>query len=198
MRCVPSVAFLLLGSTLLLATASPSLADMSVGTNFGFAIHNPENGGENTTLIGVPSQAGLLGTVRPGLRIGGAGSKRDHEGYVDLSYDGISSNGSGAHALRIGVNYQYNFNSSATHPYLTFGGGMYNYGGGGDGDNISATSTTIGGGVGLGVPVSENHGRFRVEVRLDHLSEGKDGGDVLIGAANVCQFTMGFDLWMKN
>ncbi|HET9951763.1 MAG TPA: outer membrane beta-barrel protein [Candidatus Eisenbacteria bacterium] len=194
MRRVHSTATLILGSALLLATATPALADISVGTNFGVAIYSPEEGGDNSTLIGVPSQAGLIGTIRPGLRVGGAGEKRDHEGYVDLSYDAISSNGSGIHALRIGANYQYNFGGSSTRPYLTFGGGIYNVGG----ESVSATSPTFGGGVGLGVPLSENHGRFRIEFRLDHLNEGKDGGDVVIDAANVYQFTAGFDLWMKN
>jgi hypothetical protein len=194
MRRVHLAAHLLLGSALLLATASPAFADISVGTNFGFAIHHPEDGGDNTTLVGVPSQASLVGTVRPGLRIGGAGEKRDHEGYVDLSYDGLSSNGSSVHALRIGVNYQYNFAGTSMRPFVTVGGGMYNLGG----ESVSATSSTIGGGLGFGVPVSDDHGRFRLELRMDHLNDGKDGGNVVIGAANVYQFTLGFDLWMKN
>jgi hypothetical protein len=170
------------------------LADISVGTNFGVAIHSPEDGGDNTTLVGVPSQASLIGTIRPGLRIGGAGSKRDHEGYLDLSYDGISSGGSSFHALRLGLNYQYNFGGGSFRPFLTIGGGVYNVGG----ESIDANSATFGGALGFGVPVSDDHGRFRLEVRLDHLNEGKDGGNVVIDPANVYQFTMGFDLWMKN
>jgi hypothetical protein len=189
------VASLLLGSAVLLAAAPSARADISVGTSFGVAIHSPEGGGSNTTLVGVPSQAGLTGTVRPGLRIGGARSARDHEFYLDTSYDGINSSGNGIHALRFGLNYQYNFSRAAsTHPYVTAGAGMFNVGGG----SVSATSATFGGGIGLGVPVSEDHGRFRVEFRIDHLNDGKDGGDVVIGAANVFQLMAGFDLWMKN
>ena len=195
MRRIRSAASIVLGGALLLAAAPHARADISVGTSFGVAIHHPSNGGDNTTLVGVPSQAGLAGTVRPGLRIGGVGQKRDHEVYLDTSYDGLSSGGSSLHALRLGLNYQYNFaRSGSTHPYLTAGAGIYNVGG----EGISATSATFGGGVGLGVPVSEDHGRFRVEFRLDHLNDGKDGGDVVVGAANVFQITAGFDLWMKN
>jgi len=194
MRRTHSAAWLLLGSAMLLTTAPSARADIYVGTSFGVAIHSPEGGGDNTTLIGVPSQAGLTGTVRPGLRVGGAGSARDHELYLDTSYDGLSSGGSSIHALRLGVNYQYNFMGGSTHPYVTVGGGMYNVGG----ESVSATSATFGGGLGLGVPISEDHGRFRVEFRVDHLSDGKDGGNVVIGAANVFQLMAGFDLWMKN
>ena len=194
MRRVDPAAPLFLLSALLLLSASPARADISVGTNFGVAVHSPADDGDNTTLIGVPSQANLVGAVRPGLRIGGAGSKRDHEGYLDLSYDGISTNSGANHVLRIGVNYQYNFRGASVRPFLTLGGGIYSYGG----ENVGATSTTVGGGVGFGVPVSDDHGRFRMEFRLDHLSDGKDGTDVLIGAANVYQLTLGFDLWMKS
>ena len=194
MRRVPSAATLSLGCVLILAAAAPALADISVGTNFGVAIHSPSDDGDNTTLIGVPSQASLIGTVRPGLRLGAAGGERVHESYLDLSYDGISTNSAAIHALRIGANYQYNFRGASMRPFLTVGAGIYSYGG----ENVGATSSTFGGGVGFGVPVSDDHGRFRVEFRLDHLNEGKDGTDVLIDAANVYQFTFGFDLWMKN
>ena len=122
MRRVSIVAALILVCALPLSAAPPALADISVGTNFGVAIHSPEDGGDNTTLVGVPSQASLIGTIRPGLRIGGAGSKRDHEGYLDLSYDGISSGGSSFHALRLGLNYQYNFGGGSFRPFLTIGG----------------------------------------------------------------------------
>jgi hypothetical protein len=194
MRRSVMAASLLLGGALLLGT-TPALADISVGTNLGVAIHSPENGGSSATFIGIPSQSNLVGAVRPGFRIGAAGSARDHEGYLDTSYDGFSYSGSTIHALRLGLNYQYNaMRDASTHPYLTVGGGIYNVGNG----DVSATSTTFGGGIGIGVPVSENHGRFRLEFRVDHLNEGKEGGDVVIAAANVFQFTAGFDLWMKN
>lgn len=175
----------------------PARADISVGTSLGLAIHDPEGSGQSTTLIGIPSQAGVVSTVRPGFRFGTAVEDRKHEGYADITFDRQSSGGSSLHALRLGVNYQYNFDPTKSAPYVTFGGGLYNISADGGFGSAGATSGTIGGGFGLGVPVSENHGRFRVEARVDHLFEGDDGGFTLIDAANVFQLNLGFDLWMK-
>src|SRR5262245_39851925 len=51
---------------LAVALHSPARADVSIGTNLGVTIHSPDDGGDNVTLISIPSQANALSLLRPG------------------------------------------------------------------------------------------------------------------------------------
>lgn len=179
-------------------SASPARAVVSLGANLGLSIYDPtEEGADGITMIAFPSQGSLLSSVRPGLRVGFAGERMNHEGYLDLSLDSYSSDGDELHSIRLGGNYQYNFGSGGkSHPYLTAGIGLLNQGAS-NGESVGATSLTYGGGLGVGFPVSDGAGRLRVELRLDHVDEGADAGNIVISEATVYQVTFGFDLWMK-
>lgn len=176
--------------------ATPAHAVVSLGANLGVSIYDPSDG-DGVTMIGVPSQTGLISSVRPGLRFGFAGQRLNHEGFLDLSLDTYASDGDELHSVRLAGNYQYNFGGSGgTRPYLTAGVGLLNQGGG-NGETVGATSLTYGGALGVGFPVSDGSGRLRLEVRLDRVEEGEDGSLLVIQAANVFNVTFGFDLWMK-
>jgi hypothetical protein len=182
----------------ILVMTQPALATWGLGANMGVTIHNPEGGGGDITMFGVPTQANALSSIRPGLRVSYTGSAMSHEGFLDLSYDRQSSEGDHLSTLRLAGNYQYNFTTSGSpRPYLTFGVGMFHEGletGFGD---LGATALTFGGGFGVGFPVSDKAGRIRVEARMDKLDSADDDGITVIGEATVVQIGAGFDLWFK-
>ena len=181
-------------------TFTPRAADArgSLGANLGFTVHDPaESGDETATLIGVPTQTSPFATLRPGVRVGFTGTKMDHEGFLDLGYDGQFFEGDNIHAMRLGANYQYNFGSGSTHPFVTAGAGLMNAGGEFGDESFGGTSVTFGGGVGVGFSVSQGAGRLRLEARVDKLDEADDDGVIVIEEATVWNIGFGFDLWMR-
>lgn len=182
----------------ILALTQPALATWGMGANVGVTIHNPEGPGDDVTMFGVPTQANFISSLRPGLRVSYAGSKMDHEGFADVSYDRWSSAGDELNTLRLAGNYQYNFKTSQSYrPYVTFGIGMLHQSLGSGFGDVSATSMTFGGGAGLGFPVSQGAGRIRLEARVDKLDSADDNGVTVIGEATVIGIGAGFDLWFK-
>lgn len=196
-RFVASFVMSLAGLALVLAPVSGQAA-WSLGANLGVTIHDPSDGGDTFTLIGFPTQASAFSSLRPGFRVGYAGSKMDHEGYLDLSYDSQSADGDDLHSLRLAGNYQYNFGTAASvRPYVTLGAGIFNVGYDAGFGSVGATAATFGGGFGMGMPVSDDRGRLRWELRYDRLQEGDDDGFTIIGEASVVSILFGFDLWMR-
>jgi len=181
------------------AVTQPALATWGVGANMGFTIHNPQGPGDDVTMFGVPTQSNLISSIRPGLRVSyTGGSKMNHEGFLDLSYDRQSSGGESFSTFRLAGNYQYNFQmSSSPRPYVTFGVGMFHEGASEEFGDVSATAMTFGGGFGVGFPVSDKAGRIRVEARMDKLDDADDDGIPVIGEATVIGIGAGFDLWFK-
>jgi outer membrane protein with beta-barrel domain len=181
-----------------LVAARPAAATWGIGANLGVTIHNPDSAADNTTLVGIPTQASAFATIRPGMRVSYTGAAMDHEGFADLSYDSQSSGGDHINAFRLAGNYQYNFSTSGgPRPYVTAGVGLFHEGVEVGSGSVGATSMTFGGGFGVGFPVSKGSGRIRVEARIDELDEGDDDGDVVIGKATVMQIGAGFDLWFR-
>ncbi|HEX5030430.1 MAG TPA: outer membrane beta-barrel protein [Candidatus Eisenbacteria bacterium] len=182
----------------ILAVTQPAQATWGVGANLGLTIHNPEGPGDDVTMFGAPTQANLLSSIRPGLRVSYTGTAMSHEGFLDLSYDRQSSDGDHLSTFRLAGNYQYNFTMTGSpRPYVTFGVGMFHEGLGSEFGDLGATAMTFGGGFGVGFPVSDKAGRIRAEVRMDKLDHAEDDGDPVIGEATVIQIGAGFDLWFK-
>lgn len=174
-----------------------AFAAWGLGANMGMTLHNPaESGSDNVTLIGVPSQASVFTSLRPGLRVGFAGDSSPHEVYLDVSLDHVASGGDSFTAVRLGGNYQYNFSGTTFRPYLTAGLGVFSEHAAFT-QSTSATSMTFGGGAGVGFPVGNQAGRLRLEARFDKLQEAKDNGDVVIGEAGITSLLFGFDLWLR-
>ena len=193
-----STAVVLLALASILTLTQPALATWGLGANMGITIHNPKGPGDDVTMFGIPTQANALSSIRPGLRVSYAGSKMDHEGFADLSYDRQSSGGDDLSTLRLAGNYQYNFTTSSSYrPYVTFGVGMFHESLGTGFGDVSATSMTFGGGFGLGFPVSKGAGRIRLEARMDKLDSADDNGVTVIDEATVIGIGAGFDLWFK-
>ena len=182
-----------------LVATRPAAATWGIGANVGVTIHNPkEDGVDNTTLIGIPTQASALATIRPGIRVSYTGAAMDHEGFADLSYDSQSSGGDHINAFRLAGNYQYNFSTSGgPRPYVTAGMGIFHEGVEIGSGTVGATAVTFGGGFGVGFPVSKKSGRIRVEARMDALDEGQDGPIIVFDKATVMQIGAGFDLWFR-
>jgi outer membrane protein with beta-barrel domain len=190
------VALFALASVLVMT--QPAHATWGVGANMGLTIHNPEGPGDDVTMFGVPTQANLLSSIRPGLRVSYTGTAMSHEGFLDLSYDRQSSGGDHLSAFRLAGNYQYNFTTSGSpRPYMTFGVGMFHEGLSAGGGELGATAMTFGGGFGVGFPVSDKAGRIRVEARMDKLDSADDNGVTVIDEATVIQIGAGFDLWFR-
>ena len=183
----------------ILVAPRPAAATWGIGANVGVTIHNPsEGGGDNTTLVGIPTQASVLSTIRPGMRVSYTGAAMDHEGFADLSYDSQSSGGDHINAFRLAGNYQYNFSTSGgPRPYVTAGVGIFHEGVEIGTGSVGATAVTFGGGFGVGFPVSQKSGRIRVEARMDALDHGEDNGVIVFDKATVMQIGAGFDLWFR-
>ena len=180
------------------ATAQPAQAMWSLGANLGFTVHDPADPDDDGyTFVGIPTApSAFFLTPRPGLRVGFAGEKMDHEGFLDLGYDGFYFQSDNIQAMRIGGNYQYNFGSSGMRPFVTAGVGLFRVGAD-SGESISATSMTYGAGAGVGFPVSQGVGRLRVEARFDKQQEADDDGNVIVDEATIWNIGFGFDLWIK-
>lgn len=169
--------------------APQASANWSLGTNLGVSFVSPD-GGDNYTVASWPSSAEL---VTPGLRVGFAGTKSPHEGYLETGFLLISDGGT-LHVLELSGNYQYSFKPEGkTSPYLTAGVGLVNV----DNSFTGATSAMFGGGLGIWCRVGADHGRVRAEVRYDRVSEGDDSGTPVIDKAGMVGIKLGFDLWMK-
>lgn len=185
MRAIPLTAVALFG----LLLAPPAFASLSLGSNLGVVLANPEFG-DNTVAVGVPSGAGTFPLLEPGLRIGFKGEGSAVEGYFDTGFILVSSGGATAHSLEATANFQDNFRpESDASAYLTAGAGFVNTGNSGDPYFSSTTNFLFGGGLGLWRKVGNDNGRVRVEARYDRLAGDDNAG--LIG------LKLGFDLWMN-
>jgi hypothetical protein len=181
------IAFVAAIVSLTLFHAPQAFANWSLGANLGVSFVNPEDG-SSETVAGWPLDAFL----EPGLRIGFAGTRSSHEGYLESGLVLVDSD-STVHVFELIGNYQYSFKpGSPTSPFLTAGVGLVNVDNGG-----SATSAMYGGGLGIWHRVAADHGRVRAEVRYDRVSEGDDNGVEVIDKAGIVGIKLGFDLWMK-
>ena len=161
----------------------------SLGANMGLSFESPD-GGDMVTVIGWPSSV-------LGLRVGFVGQNPVHEVYVDSGLEVLSTKGFSQHAVQVTGNYQYNFKSTGSNaPFLTGGLGFASVGAS-DGSSVSAVATLFGGGIGLRHKMANGNGTLRGEARFDHNTEGKDGGAVIVSAANTFGIKLGFDLWGK-
>jgi len=174
-----------------LSFGSAMAAHTSLGVNYGVTIYHPE-GGDNTTIIGFPASAS---TFQPGIRMGVTDEKMKNELYFDTGFSLLSGNG-GVHTFNVTANYQYTFPSEKlSSPYLTAGVGAISAGGGFAG-SINALSAVYGAGFGSRTKLKNGHGAFRIEARVDHISEGKDRGTQVIEPATLFGLKGGFDLWL--
>ncbi len=187
MRLSPFVPALLF----LLAAAPASAGNWSIGTDWSFAIWNPqEAGSDNLTIIALPGHPIVS---LPGFRLGFADSRMKNEFYLDGGVSILSEDETLTNLLVTG-NYQYNFQAErTTTPYLTAGLGLYSVSFAGTG----ATSAVFGGGVGIRNRIADGHGSFRVEFRVDKISEGEDAGAGVIDEALMYGVKLGVDFWMK-
>lgn len=174
--------------------ASQAFAIWSLGSNLGLTYMDPKSTAEQVTTLGVPSGAGVIPVVQPGLRVGFKGEDSALEGYLDMGFALVHSGGSTDHALAATANFQDSFRpENDTSAYLTAGAGITNL----DSGIYSATSFVFGGGLGLWHKVGNDHGRVRMEVRYDRLTKGEDNHVAVIDEADILGLKLGFDLWMK-
>ena len=170
----------------LTVAAHPVMAQgWSVGTNFGLAVAQPQNGGDNLIAVGLPGSVGQFAPgFQPGLRVGILGTRGEF--YFDAGLASLSGSGETISAYQLGANGQLNFSSEGTSPYVT--GGLGLIGVSFLGENF--TNTVVGGGFGVFNKVAEGHGRLRAEMRLDYVIENTQGLD----SATVIGLKLGFDL----
>jgi len=176
-----------------LSSGSAMATHTSLGANYGVTIYHPKVG-DNTTIIGVPASAL---TFQPGLRMGVSDEKMRNELYFDTGFSLLSGNG-GVHTFEVTANYQYTFPSEKlSSPYVTAGIGAISAGADvGPGGSISAVSAVFGAGLGARTKLQNGHGAFRIEARVDHVSEGKDRGTEVIAPATLFGVKGGFDIWL--
>ncbi|HEY6572271.1 MAG TPA: hypothetical protein VI198_03040 [Candidatus Eisenbacteria bacterium] len=183
------------GLTVAVAVAAPDAraARWSLGTNYGFAVHNPDKG-RNSTAFDWPGSA--FG-FQPGMRLGVTGGSRFSEGYLDLGMFFLDEAVGSRRDLQASLNYQRNLSpQSTTTLYFTAGGGLVHRGDDSGTASVSATSGTFGGGVGVRNEISNGFGSLRVEARVDRVLEASDRGAVVIEPAVVYALKVGFDLWL--
>lgn len=184
---------LLLALFLALPAGPAMAARTSFGANWGLTIHHIQ-GGDNTTIIGIPAE---VSSFQPGIRIGVSDEKMRNELYFDTGFSLLSGGGS-LHTIEVTANYQYTFPSEKlSSPYLTVGAGAISEGVDVGFGSVSAVSAVFGAGVGVRTRLQNDHGAFRVEARVDRITEGKDGVNVLIDKATLYGIKAGFDLWLK-
>ena len=166
----------------------------SFGANYGITIHHPKGGG-NTTIIGFPAE---VSAFQPGIRMGLSDEKMQNELYFDTGFSLLSGGGS-FHTIEVTANYQRAFPSEKlSAPYMTAGvGGISVGGGGGFGGGFSAGGAVFGAGLGIRTKLQNGHGAFRIEARVDHMTEGRDKGTIVIDEATLFGLKAGFDLWVK-
>lgn len=178
------------------AFAAPSTADAarwSLGANYGFAVHHPDDG-KTSTAFDWPGSAVAF---QPGMRLGVTGGGRFSEGYLDLGLLFLDEDGAAHRDLQASLNFQRNLSpQSTTSLYFTAGGGIVHRFDEAGGLSISASSATFGGGVGVRNEVSNGFGSLRVEARVDRIVEGSNRGLVVIEPAMVYALKVGFDLWL--
>lgn len=168
-------------------------ARWSLGTNYGFAVLRPDQGG-STTVFDWPGSA--LG-FQPGMRLGVTGGGRFSEGYLDVGVFFLDGDGGSRRDLQASLNYQRNLApESQTSLYFTAGGGIVHRAEDEAASSAAATAGSFGGGVGVRNEVSNGFGSLRVEARVDRILEGRDGGSVVVPRSVVFALKVGFDLWL--
>jgi hypothetical protein len=183
------------------SAASASTGRWSIGADLELTFVNPEVG-SNSTVFAWPGD-GNAPAYQPGMRIGYEFAGKPSEVYVNTGLDLVTGDGSSLTTFELTGNYQYNFHGSkpkTSTPYLTGGLGLvsasYNVGTGFGSLDVGATSLIYGFGVGMRHRVADGHGSIRTEARFDHLTEGDDGGVVVIESSNLIGLKVGFDLWL--
>lgn len=181
------------GFVVAMTAADARAARWSLGANYGFAVHNPDEG-RNSTAFDWPGSA--FG-FQPGMRLGVTGGGRFSEGYLDLGMFFLDEADGSRRDLQASLNYQRNLSpQSTTSLYFTAGGGIVHRGDDSGAASVSATSGIFGGGIGVRNEISNGFGSLRVEARVDRVLEGSDRDAVVIEPAVVYALKVGFDLWL--
>jgi hypothetical protein len=166
-------------------------SDWSLGTNLGFSVLMPRNGGDNLVVIGVPGTGGpLLPCFQPGLRVGSVSREGGGELYADLGLASFIFSGESITSFTGAMNVQRVFRSSgSSSPYVTGGAGflLVSY------ERQRSTNFIFGGGLGVRRRVPHGHGALRTEMRLDYIPESDEG----ITSSLLFGIKFGFDLWMQ-
>ena len=181
-----------LAALLACAAAAPARAGdgstFTIGSGFGVSILMPEDG-ENVTMFSAP-QSGTLIATGPGLRLGTVTADRGIEVGLDTSVWVISSNGSSAHTLVLGVDFEKHFpNGGATGPFIGVDGGFASM-------NLfedTGAQGYLGGALGVRHVVGGDNGSMKVALRGRHFFETMDASPY-----NVLELAVAFDLWMPQ
>jgi len=185
-RNLPLVALALSAFTSLATHAAT--AEGLVGASFGYTPIS-ENGGGSGHFIAAP--ASVIG-FQPGLRLGGMTADRRWSVFGDFGL--LMETAGGGSATIAMVEPQVQFNAlphAAVTPTFNVGGGFFHA----DGDGGSGTTQAlIGAGLGIQHDISDRHGHFRAELRLEHVMEKKSGPFVEQSAFTLVSVKLGFDL----
>jgi len=174
------------------AGAAPARAGdgstFTMGSGFGVSVLMPDQGEESITIFSAP-QSGALVATGPGLRLGTVTANREVEVGLDVSTWWISSGGSSAHTLMMGVDFEKHFpNGGATGPFLGVDGGFSS-------QNLFADGTQgyLGAAVGVRHIVGGDNGSMKLALRGRRFFESND-----LSPYNVLQMAVSFDLWMPQ
>src|SRR5215831_5314451 len=156
-------------AALVLLAATAHAEGWSIGANMGVSVLNPKGGGDKLLVAGAPSNSGaVIPTFQPGLRFGSPPSGRNFDGYFDVGFSLLNSEGGGtATSYQVTANLQHNSPANrGRSPYLTAGGDVVGqtYSGG-----EHLLNPIAGGGIGLMQIVGRGHGARRGEIRYDYI-----------------------------
>ena len=129
--------------------------------------------------------------------MGVSDEKMRNELYFDTGLS-VFGGSVGYHTIEVTANYQYTFPSEKlSSPFVTAGVGRISAGVNlGPSASVSAVSAVFGAGLGARTKLQNGHGAFRIEARVDHVSEGKDRGTQVVEPATLFGVKGGFDLWL--
>ena len=168
---------------------SAAAGTWSLGSNFGISVLNTQSGGSSSVVTWPGDVFGYL----PGIRIGFLDRRSSTEFFVDTGL--YRSSGAEFRVLQTSGNIQFNLSRRASSgAYLDAGVGFWSSRQGTGSNSTSATVPSFGAGLGARRVLSQGHGAFRGEVRLDHFFENQAAG---LEALTAMGFKFGFDLWMR-
>ena len=175
----------------LLVTSAPTAHAMTwtIGPNLDIVSHNGKDGGEDLSRVELPAAVG-------GLRVGFPMRRENASLFFDTGLAASSGGGTRQNHWALIANLQWAFAPQATWTAYVNGGSGVRYVSIHTDESLSAASLTYGLGVGLRKRWGDS-ATVRGELRWDQVTDGEDGGVVVVPGGSEIGVRLGFDLWVK-